>query len=508
MKFVYAIAALFTLAACASSSDGAAAQTDVRVESGALRGVIENGVVVHRGIPFAAAPIGELRWRPPAPAAHWDGVRDASAYGPACPQPERGDRAGGGRAAVQSEDCLNLNVWAPEGARNLPVMVWIHGGGHRIGSGTFPLYDGAALARQGVVLVTINYRIGLLGYFAHPALTQEVSADAPLGNYGMMDQIAALEWVQRNIAAFGGDPDQVTIFGESAGAASSLYLIASPRARGLFHRAIVQSGGGLQRPASLRAQEEQGVAAAGRIGLGANATATELRATTSAQWIEALGNLEGLGFGPFIDGRLITEAPSRAFAEDRANDVPLMIGANDNEASVITSLGVPANALNVLGPGLATLRTLYGDISEEEFQRQALGDAFFVAPAAWVAAQAADGAPSYLYHYTYVPERRRGVAAGATHGSEIPSIFQTWDRLPIPPAFITDEDRAFSAMISTCWVSFARTGAPACAGEAAWPAYSDADQIMLFGAETQVVPQPRRPAINFLLNAVTTERAQ
>ena len=505
MRFIYALAALLTLAACASG--GAAAQTDVRVESGALHGVIENGVVAHRGVPFAAAPIGELRWRPPAPAPHWRGVRDASAYGPACPQPERGDRGGGGRADNQSEDCLNLNVWAPEGARDLPVMVWIHGGGHRIGSGAFPIYDGGALARQGVVLVTINYRIGLLGYFAHPALTQEASPEAPLGNYGMMDQIAALEWVQRNIAAFGGDPNQVTIFGESAGGASSLYLLASPRARGLFHRAIVQSGGGLQRPASLRTQEEQGVAAAARIGLGADASAADLRAATSAQWIEALGNLEGLGFGPFIDGRLITEAPSRAFAEDRAADVPLMIGANDNEASVTTSLGVPANALNVLGPGLATLRALYGDVSEAEFQRQALGDAFFVAPAAWVAAQAADGAPSYLYHYTYVPARRRGASAGAAHGSEIPSIFQTWDRLPIPPALITDEDRAFSAMISSCWVSFARTGQPACAGGAAWPAYSDADRIMLFGADTQAAPQPRRPAINFLINALT-ERAQ
>lgn len=504
MKMLQAMAASLVLGACATS---AAAQTEVRIESGRLRGVIEDGIVVHRNIPFAAPPVGDLRWRPPAPAPAWQGMRDASAYGPACPQPERNSGVGGGRAERQSEDCLQLNVWAPQGARDLPVMVWIHGGGHRIGSGAFLLYDGAALARQGVVLVTINYRIGLLGYFAHPALTQEAAPDAPLGNYGFMDQIAALEWVQRNIRAFGGDPQRVTVFGESAGAASTLYLLASPHTRGLFQQAIVQSGGGLQRPTTLAAQEQSGVDAASRIGIAADARAEDLRAASADQWIEALGALEGLGFGPFIDGRLITEPPSRAFADDRAHDVPLMIGANDNEASVMGTLGVSPSVLGVLGPRLSELRTLYGEIAEEEFQRQALGDAFFVAPAAWVAAQTADGAPSFLYNFTYVAARRRGIAPGASHGSEIPYIFRTWQRLPIPPGFITDEDRAFSALISSCWVSFARDGAPTC-GDAAWPAYaSDSDQIMLFGPQTRVTPQPRRQAINLLLNTLT-ERPQ
>lgn len=504
MKMLQAMAVLLVLAACATS---ATAQTEVRVEGGRLRGVIEDGIIVHRNIPFAAPPVGDLRWRPPAPAPAWQGVRDASAYGPACPQPERNSGVGGGRAERQSEDCLQLNVWAPQNARDLPVMVWIHGGGHRVGSGAFSLYDGAALARQGVVLVTINYRIGLLGYFAHPALTQEAAPDAPLGNYGFMDQIAALEWVQRNIDAFGGDPRSVTVFGESAGAASTLYLLASPRARGLFQQAIVQSGGGLQRPTTLAAQEQSGIEAASRIGIAANASARQLRAASADQWIEALGALEGLGFGPFIDGRLITEPPWRAFAEDRANDVPLMIGANDNEASVLGTLGVSSNVLGILGPRLSDLRTLYGDVEADEFERQALGDAFFVAPAAWVAAQAADGAPSFLYNFAYVAARRRGTAPGASHGSEIPYIFQTWERLPIPSAFITDEDRAFSELISSCWVSFARTGAPTC-GDAAWPAYTPhSDQIMLLGPQTRVAPQPRRPAIDVLLNTLT-ERPQ
>lgn len=500
MRMAAALVLFFLTGACANSPP---AQAQVHIENGALQGVIENGVVVHRGIPFAAPPVGALRWRPPAAAPQWEGVRDASAYGPACPQPARDNRAGG-HAEVQSEDCLSLNVWAQEGARNLPVMVWIHGGGHRVGAGSFPLYDGAALARQGVVLVTINYRLGLLGYFAHPALSAEADADAPLGNYGFMDQIAALEWVQHNIAAFGGDPAQVTVFGESAGGASIIYLLASQRARGLFQRAIVQSGGGLQRPGSLAEHERNGVESAALIGLPATASAADLRAASPEQWTQALGALEGLGFGEFIDGRLITQAPSRAFAEGRAADVPLMIGANDNEANVIASLGVSGSALNVLGPRLPQLRRLYGDVSEEEFTRQALGDAFFVAPAAWVAAQTASEAPSYLYHFTYVIERRRGAAAGANHGTEIPFIFQTWDRLPIPPALITQQDRAFGAMISACWVSFARTGTPICEGGPSWPAYStSADRLMLFGSETSVASQPRRPALDFMLTQLT-----
>jgi len=493
------VSALVSCLALLAVTAPAAAQTIARVESGQVRGVRTDGIDAYRGIPFAAPPLGELRWRPPAPPARWDGVREASEYGPACPQPARDSRSGG-RADSQSEDCLSLNVWSPANARGLPVMVWIHGGGHRVGAGSFPLYDGAALARQGVVLVTINYRLGLLGYFAHPALTAEASADAPLGNYGFMDQIAALEWVQRNIAAFGGDPSRVTVFGESAGGASIIYLLTSQRARGLFQGAIVQSGGGLQRPGSLPDHERNGVESMARIGLPATATTSDLRAINVERLHEALGPLEGLGFGEFIDGRIITEAPSQAFAEGRAADVPLIIGANDNEANVITSLGVTSSALDVLGPRLPQLRALYGDVSEDEFTSQALGDAFFVAPASWVAEQTQAGAPSYLYHFTYVVERRRGAVPGAVHGAEIPFIFQTWDRLPIPPAFISEQDRAFGAMISSCWVSFAQTGTPACDGASVWPAYSaDSDRLLVFGPDTNVAVHPRRPAIDFML---------
>ncbi len=498
MKSLHALLGLLLLGACASTGSVASAQPETQIESGRLRGVVENEVAIYRDIPFAAPPVGALRWQPPAPMPHWAGVRDASNFGPVCPQPVRPGRGRGVQVETQSEDCLKANVWAPVGAHNLPVMVWIHGGAHRTGAASFPYFEGSGLARQGVVLVTVDYRLGLLGYFAHPALTAEASSDASLGNYGFMDQIAALEWVQRNIAAFGGDPNRVTIFGESAGGASIIYLLTSPRARGLFQQAIVESGGGLQRPSTLAVEERQGVSAATRIGLPENATAAQLRALPSERWVEALGQIRDLGFGPFIDGRLITEAPSQAFAEHRDADVPLIIGANDNEASLFSEVGGGGSdrALANIGP---RLRALYGDVSDAEFQRLAMGDAIFVGPAAWIASQTSNGAPSYLYHFTYVPERLRGRVPGARHGGELPYVFQTLDQIPFS-ANPSDQDRAFAAMISSCWVSFAKAGHPVCSNGPAWPAYSSqTDQLMVFGPTSQVTQQPRRAAIDVLL---------
>ncbi|MDP3378936.1 MAG: carboxylesterase family protein, partial [Brevundimonas sp.] len=214
----------------------------VRLENGTVQGAVAGDIVAFKGLPYAAPPVGERRWRPPAPAANWEGTRDATTYGAICIQaPANGDPGVG--PLPMSEDCLTLNVWAPvERAEPLPVMVWIHGGGYNNGSGTAALYDGSALARRGVVVVTINYRLGRLGFFDHPALAADRPADEPAGNYGVMDQIAALEWVHDNIAALGGDPGNVTIFGESAGGVAVTQLMIAPSARGLFHKAIVQSG--------------------------------------------------------------------------------------------------------------------------------------------------------------------------------------------------------------------------------------------------------------------------
>ncbi len=495
------LAVALALGACASPAspgDHAVGGPGVRIAEGRLAGADASDVRSFKGIPFAAAPVGDLRWKPPRPPAKWEGVRDATSYGPACPQPDRDDGGGAGTFSNQSEDCLTLNVWAPSSAKSgakLPVMVWIHGGAHRLGSGSAALYDGSALAGQGVVLVTINYRLGLLGFFGHPAITADAGPSEPLGNYGLMDQIAALKWVKTNAAAFGGDPDNVTVFGESAGGADIIYLLTTPAACGLFDKAIVQSGGGMQRPTLLPAQEAAGQTYAANLGLGSGATLADLKARSADDWIKAQGALQGgLGFGPFVDGRLVKEAPWAAFREGREADVPLMIGANSNEASVLATLGVPAAALAVAaGDRMSDLRAAYGSLSEEEFRRQAMGDVVFVAPSRWIAGEASDGKPSFLYYFSYLASMRRGKVPGAGHGTEIPYVFQTGDRTPLA-RFLTDEDRAMSRMMSACWVAFARTGKPSCEGAPAWPAYNRADDVQMQLGETVAVGKPAHAA--------------
>ena len=498
------LTAAFAVALLAFSLGGAAsAGPIVRIASGQIEGESLRDLNVFRGIPYAAPPTGPLRWRPPQAAASWTGVRPAQTFGPACLQPNRGDGLGGGVATRQSEDCLTLNVWAPANARNLPVMVWIHGGAHRIGSGSFAVYDGANLARHGVILVSINYRLGLLGWFAHPALTAEAGPNDPLGNYGLMDEIAALQWVRDNIAAFGGDPNNVTAFGESAGGADMLYLLANPHARGLFQRAIVESGGGLAQSQSLAVREQAGLAAARNLGLPDTATLADLRARPAGDWVTAQGPLQGgLGFGPFMDGRLVTEAPWRAFLAGRAADVPLMIGSNSNEASVLAALGANMNAIQFAGDQLPAMRAAYGapPLSDAELSRQAAGDAVFVAPARFVAAATASGAPSFLYHFDYVPVVRRASTPGAAHGSEIPFVFDSWDQLPMAARFLQPADRRMAARMSACWTSFARDGRPTCPNAPAWPAYTAAaDPTMVFGPETRVELGYRRAQQDFIL---------
>jgi para-nitrobenzyl esterase len=484
--------------------------TPIATLQGPVTGVERSGVVAYKGIPFAAPPVGERRWMPPQPPQRRSGRLQAAAYGPACPQPDREDGGGVGRMASQNEDCLTLNIWTPvktTASAGRPVMVWIHGGAHRLGSGSAALYDGTELARQGVVAVTINYRLGLLGYFAHPAITASAAKDDPLGNYGVMDQLAALTWVRDNIAAFGGNPANVTVFGESAGAADILFLLTLPQAKGLFARAIVESGGGLQRPTTLAEQEKRGVGYASAIGLAADARLADLKARPAADWIAAQGGLQGgLGFGPFVDGRLIIEAPWVAFRDGRAHDVPLLIGANSNEASVLATLGVPAAALSVaLGNRLPAFRALYGpSLAEDEFRRQAMGDVVFVAPSRWVAAQASGGAPSFLYYFSYVAMMRRGAVPGAGHGPEIPDVFKTWANTALAK-FLSEQDRAMSNTMSACWVAFATSGTPSCAGAPPWPAYTPArDEQMEFGEVITVRQPARREAFDLFVNQFMT----
>jgi para-nitrobenzyl esterase len=466
---------------------GPALAATVTIDSGTLAGSSDGGVDVYKGIPYAAPPVGPLRWEPPAPPARWDGTRDATKFGAICPQPRRGDGVmAQGAGQTQSEDCLFLNVFAPHGARGAPVMLWIHGGGHRYGSGSGPIYDGSAFARDGVILVTINYRLGLLGYFAHPALTKAAGPDEPLGNYGQMDQIAALKWVKRNIAAFGGDPKNVTIFGESAGGSSTLFLLATPSAKGLFAKAIVESGGGWNAPTTLADHEQQGADFATRAGLpGAAATLAQLRAIP----VEKTFDLPpALGFGPFVDGRLVPETPSRAFADGSATDVPLIIGSNSFEASLMKPYAIPPD--RVIARLTPAARTAYAtDASSDQALAQAVfTDSVMGAPAHWIAARAAGGAPSWLYHFSYVLSTRRGAVPGASHGSEIPYVFATGSALAGRFGItLSDEDRAMEQLMHSCWVGFAKTGKPQCDG-ADWPAYTVAgDQLLEFGPKTGVV---------------------
>jgi len=499
-RFVLAVSAMCIVLGFASTSRAGGMAVETTIDSGVLAGLSDSGVDVYKGIPYAAPPVGPLRWEPPAPPTAWTGTRDASAFGAICPQPERMD-AGGllTRGFKQSEDCLSLNVWAPHGAKSAPVMVWLHGGAHRFGTGASPLYDGGKFARDGVVLVSINYRLGVLGYFAHRALTKAAAPDAPLGNYGQMDQIAALKWVQRNIAAFGGDPNNVTLFGESAGGASTLWLMATPSAKGLFAKAIVESGGGWSKQSTLAEEEIQGLAFAAKAGL-TDATVEQLRAIPADKTFDIPATL---GFGPFVDGRLVKQTPAQAFADGSAIPVPLIIGSNSFEASLMKSFAIAPDAMLArLKPEGRVLFAPTGS-SDDVIAKAVFTDAIMGAPAHWVAQQDALRAPAYLYHFSYVASARRQGSEGASHGSEIPFVFATGSDLAARFFItLTDEDRAMEARMHECWIAFAKTGKPVCGGQD-WPTISAKnDALMEFGTDSGVRTDFRKPRYDALGAAI------
>lgn len=457
----------------------AATQPVAHTPSGDLRGRREGPAHVFRGVPYAAAPTGDLRWKAPQPFPAWDGVREAAAFGPSAPQAGPSDVddivAIGGAPEPTSEDCLTLNVWAPaEAGGPAPVMVWLHGGSNRMGAGSLPFYDGAAFARDGVVLVSVNYRLGHLGFFAHPALTAEAAPNEALGNQALLDQIAALEWVRDHIDAFGGDPANVTLFGESAGGLDILALMTAKRARGLFHKAAVQSGGGWLPATPLKTAQERGVAAAAALGL-TDPDATALRAVAP----ERLTAVEG-AFGPVIDGRLLDRDPISAFARGDFADVPLMIGVNSGEDSLLNYGGGLKRFGQLIKPN-AKLAALYPQANGDEEQLIRLGfrDFAFAAPARWVTSRPRKS-KAWLYAFDYVEEARRETMPRANHAAEIFHVFETLDHRPdgAPPA--TEADRAISAAMHRRWIDFARTGAPG----ADWPAYVSADDAWMVFNDT------------------------
>lgn len=470
-RVIMALAGFMTLTTAAH-----AAGNIVAVESGKLRGSESGGVSSWKGIPFAAPPVGAHRWRAPRPPAAWQGVRDATQYGHDCMQlPFPSDAAPLG--TTPAEDCLYANVWRPTRvAKKLPVIFWIYGGGFVNGGASPPTYSGANLAKQGVLVFSANYRVGRFGTFAHPQLTRENADNGRLGNYGYMDQLAALEWVHRNISAFGGDPANVTLIGESAGGMSVHTLVVSPLARGLFHKAVVMSGAsGIQMGgADLAAIEKIGVEFAASKGIAADDpdALTRLRAlsaeeVTSGLNLTALFAPEGprTFASPFVDGRIAVDIGD-AYRTGKFAKVPVMIGATSADMGGKT------------GFMIAGARSIAASISHH-------------------------GVPVYAYRFSYVAESLG--EPGAQHATDIPFFFDT--QAIKYGEKTTARDNAMGKIISTYLVNFARTGNPNGAGLAEWPRYSRAgDQILDFtdsgsavaqkdpwGAEIDAAPPPGSP---------------
>jgi len=462
-----------------------------KIDTGALQGATTDGVTAFKGIPYAAAPVGDLRWRAPRPAAPWTGARDASAMGPDCVQ---GRMPGSPEPAPQSENCLFANVWRPAGAKatgKLPVMVWIHGGAFVNGGSSSPETWGDAMARRGVVFVTFNYRLGRFGFFGHLALSAE-HPDEATGNYGLMDQMAALAWVRRNIAAFGGDPRNVTVVGGSAGGISINLLLGAPKAEGLFDKAIIQSGAGRRflTPERRLSQdlpgkpsaEGVGLAFAKRLGVeGQDAAALAALRALPADRIAANLSMATLVFqgegalysGPVVDGKLIVETPEDAFAHGRQHKVPTIVGATSADLSLDFTPSADA-AYARFGEGAAAARAAYdpdGKLALKALNQAIGGDRNMVEPARFVArATAAKGAPTYEYRFGYVaPAALAGSPYGANHSTEVAYVF---DRLtPVYGAATTTADQAVAGKLADYWANFARRGDPNGPGLPIWPRY-------------------------------------
>ena len=491
--------ALYLLAVAAGTPVFAAEAPTATIAEGRVAGAWEDGLRVFRGIPYAAPPVGERRWRPPAPPAKWAGIRDARAFGPDCVQPSYP------AASVyfepprpMREDCLALNIWAPERAEGAPVIVWIHGGALQYGSSAGPMYDGAEFAKRGIIFVSINYRLGVLGWLAHPALSAE-SPGGVSGNYGLLDQIAALTWVRRNIGAFGGDPANVTVMGESAGALSITYLLASSRAKGLFAKAIVQSTNMRAVPHlrdaafGLPSAEATGSALARSVGA---ANLAVLR-RADPQALVAAGRRVRFIAQPVVDEAVVPAQLVDIFDRGEQAKVPVLAGFNSGEVRSQRALVPPAPADAATYEAEAARR--YGDLASaflrlypasdrEESLLAATRDAVYGwATERLVRGQARAGQPAYLYLFDHCYAAARARDLCAFHASELPFAFgvaggplgglANW---PMPAG---EADRALARLMIGYWTAFAAHGVPAADGGAPeWPAYDEAENFMRFGA--------------------------
>lgn len=496
------LALLFLALVLTTGGTGDVRAQEVVTLGGLIRGTRDAGGMRYLGLPYARPPVGDLRWRDPLPVEAWTDVRDASRFAPACPQ--TGVSMPGEPPSPTSEDCLYLNIWTPAGAgptsQSYPVIVWMPGGGLTNGSTSIPLYEGAALARRGVIVVTVAYRLGVLGFLAHPELTEE-SGVGGSGNYGLMDQIAALEWVQRNIGAFGGDPERVTVAGQSAGATSVSILMASPRAKGLFQRAIGQSGG-LFEPLALAPRyllknaEVDGAAYA--EGLGAQ-TLAQLRLLPAERFLGA--GSEGI-VHPVIEPRVLPESPWDAFTAGRHNDVPLLVGFNAEEAlsltdvSDVTAANFTESLTNRWGALPPPLLAPYPFTTDAE-ARTARADferdlRFGWDIRAWARLQAAHGvSPIHAYYFARRPPYAEGSVQqhwGAGHFAELWYMF---DHLDQQAWSWTEADRKLAGAMADYWATFARDGDPNGDGRPVWPAFVTGDErVLVFdqGIEARGLP--------------------
>ena len=494
IKLALTIATLF---AALTASPSFAQTPVVSIDSGKLGGTTQNSIESFKGVPFAAPPVGELRWRAPQPVEPWSGVRAANAYSADCMQvPFPSDAAPLG--TTPSEDCLYLNVWRPAGTHpgdKLPVMFWIYGGGFVNGGSSPAVYDGSKFAAKGVIFVSANYRLGRFGFFAFPELTRE-DPDGMLGNYAFMDQIAALQWVQRNIAAFGGDPSDVTILGESAGGFSVHMLLTSPLSKGLFTKAIVESGGGRSNlggqrylstalPNGPASAESIGVEFARSMGItGTGKAALEALRQLSAEQVRGNLNMATMrqpGYtGPMIDGRVVLADPQTAYLAGAFWHVPLLIGTN----SLDIGFG--------LQPSKQALFASFGPFRQQATQaydptgnaplaavRYAVNmDRFMVEPARFVATVfASEGEPAYIYRFSYVAHSMRSQWPGAPHATEIPYVFDTVQAKY--GASLAPQDETTAQEMLSYWVSFAKTGDPSTSNPVAWPRFTPLTSMVM-----------------------------
>lgn len=477
----------------------------VKVKAGLLQGSYENGLTVYKGIPFAKPPVGELRWKAPQPAAGWNGVRVADKFGPAPMQ-------GGNPPSGKSEDCLYLNVWSPAKSPNekVPVLVWIYGGGFAFGYTSDPMYDGANLAKKGVILVSIPYRVGQLGFLAHPELSKE-SPNHVSGNYGLLDMIAGLKWIKQNIAAFGGDPNKVTIFGESAGGIAVSMLCASPLAKGLFTGAMSESGGSFgpsrnttfpgENMKTLTQAETDGQAFVQKAGVSSIA---ELRKIPADKVPSGFGMPNGW---PIIDGYVIPDDQHNLYEAGKYNDVPVLVGYNSDEGASFSPPKTPEDYI-------AGVQQRYGGFADDLIKAYPVGTgnvpktardlardaAFGWQTWSWATLQAKTGKSKVFYYYFDQhpdhPENSPRFGYGSPHGQEVAYVFQ---HLDVSRPEISQTDIDIADAMGTYWTNFAKYGHPNGAGVPAWPAFSNGNPVVMHFAKTpHIGPVPDAASLKVL----------